>query len=372
LSSFPNWSPRRLEEILRFRYLQWKGSRQGWFYDKGLDLDRDKQKVFVREDNKVVSIENKNKAKLTNISIPEMKPGDILIKVDYVGICCTDLEVYEGTLGYYRDGVAKYPIVPGHEFSGTVAKVGANNKYQERFKVGDRVVGECILSRGEKEARKEVGVINHNGGYGRFVVIPGSFVHKIPEDLDQKTAALTEPLAVVLRALRRIENRLYQKSNIAVIGAGPIGNLCAQVLCHKGYQVSVFDKNNDRLEFLKEKALKTYSSIDDLEKFDVIVEATGSKEVLERVLSKSGFDSTVLLLGFPYGDINYNFENLVGEEKVIVGSVGAEEEDFGEALKLLKELDMALFTEKVLPLEDFKKAWQIHNTSKHLKILLKP
>ena len=372
LYSTPNWSPKRLEEILRFRYYQWKGSRQGWFHDRDLDLDKDKQELWFSEANQVVLIENKHRAVLTKIPLQEMKPGDILIKVDYVGVCRTDIEVYDGTLGYYRDGLANYPIVPGHEFSGTIVKIGANNKYRERFKVGETVVGECILSRGEDGVRKEVGVINHNGGYGQFILMPGSFVHHVPKGLDQKTAAMTEPLAVVLRAMRRIRSRLSKDASIVVIGAGPIGHLCSKVLVHEGYEVSVFDKNIDRLNLLKNKVFKTYSSMDNLERFDVIIEATGSKVLLEKVLKHSKFDSTILLLGFPYGNINYNFENLVGEEKVMIGSVGSEKEDFAQALKLLPKLDMAPFTKVVMPLENFEKAWQLHKTSKYLKILLKP
>ncbi len=372
LHSFPNWSFKRLEEILRFRYYQWKGSRQGWFHDKGLDLERDKQEIFFSEANQAVLIENKHKARLTKISLPEIKPGDILIKVDYVGICRTDLEVYEGTLGYYRDGLAKYPIVPGHEFSGTIVKIGANNKYREWFKPGDRVVGECILSRGENSPRKEVGVINHNGAYSQFVIMPGDSIHKIPKELDSKTAALTEPLAVVLRAIRRIRSRLSKDSAVAVVGAGPIGNLCVQVLCHEDYKISIFDRNSDRLKILEDKVDQTATVLGDLDKFNVIIDATGSKQVLDRVLSDSRIDSTILLMGFPYGELKYNFENLVGLEKVIVGSVGAEREDFANALRLLSKLDMAPFIQTVMPLEDFEKAWRLHKTSKHLKILLKP
>jgi len=372
ISSFPTWSFERLEEILRFRYYQWKGSRQGWFRDRGLDLDKDKQELFFSEANKVVLIEDKHTVSLTKIPLPEMKPGDILIRVEYVGVCRTDLEVYEGTLNYYRDGLASYPIVPGHEFSGTIVKVGANNKYRERFKPGDRVVGECLLSRGGVSERKEVGVINHNGAYSQLVIMPGDFIHKIPDSLDSKTAALTEPLAVILRAIRRIENRLSKDSTIAIIGAGPIGNLCAQALCYEGYQVTVFDKNSERLKLVKNKAIKISSSLNNLEEFSIIVEATGSKEVLEQVLSQSRLNSTIVLLGFPYGNINYNFEDLVGQEKVIVGSVGAEREDFAVALELLPRLDTVPFTQNVLPLKDFKKAWGLQNSAKYLKIILKP
>ena len=75
------------------------------------------------------------------------------------------------------------------------------------LKVGDRVVGECILSRDDAK-RKEVGVINHNGAYGHFVVMPWLNLHKIPNALDSATACLAEPLAVAIRALRRIKDRL--------------------------------------------------------------------------------------------------------------------------------------------------------------------
>lgn len=372
IASFPNWSFKRLEEIIRFRYYQWKGSRQGWFHDKDLDLNREKYNIFFHTENRAVVIRGKNRAKIEEMSLPEMKPGDILLKVEYVGICRTDLEVYERTLDYYRNGLANYPIVPGHEFSGTIIKIGANNKYRERFKVGERVVGECILSREHGSNRKEVGVINYNGAYSQLIVMPGDSIHKIPDNLDSKTASLTEPLAVVLRAIRRIKNRLSSRSVIAVTGAGPIGNFCAQVLSSDGYKVTVFDKNDERLNFLRNNAVKTSSSIDNLEKFDVIIEATGSKEILKQILEESHVDSTILLLGFPYGDINYNFENLVGKEKVIIGSVGAEPEDFPKALELLPKLDTVAFMQMILPLEDFKKAWSFQNSSKYLKILLKP
>ncbi|MBT4208233.1 glycosyltransferase [Candidatus Woesearchaeota archaeon] len=372
LSSFPNFSRRRIEEITRFRYYQWKGSKTGWLQGKGIDFDKQKNGIFYPTENKAVVIKDKHKAEIQDLPLPEMKPGDILIKVDYVGICGTDLEICDGTLGYYRDGLAKHPIVPGHEFSGTIVKIGSSNKFQEHFKIGQKVVGECILSRGEDSERKEVGVINHNGAYSQYVVMPGTFVHKIPEGLDSKTASLAEPLAVALRAVRRIKNRLSKESNVAVIGAGPVGSFCAQVLLNEGYKVSLFDKAISRLEFLKDKVQDVYSAIDNLKKFDVIIEATGSREVLEKVLTESGFDSTLLLLGFPYGDINYNFEKLVGNEKVIVGSVGAEEEDFKRALELLPELDTEPFTQIILPLHDFKKAWKLHKTGNQLKILLKP
>ncbi|HBC45090.1 TPA: hypothetical protein DCZ81_02920 [Candidatus Collierbacteria bacterium] len=70
--------------------------------------------------------------------------------------------------------------------------------------------------------------------------------------------------------------------------------------------------------------------------------------------------------------MKYNFEDIVGEEKVIIGSVGAEWEDFRKALELLSNLDMTPFVQVVMPLKNFEEAWKAHKSLKHLKILLKP
>ncbi len=370
IASLPYISLACLEEIGRFRYYQWKGTRQGWFYDRDVDLNRDKYTLFYPTQNRAVVIKNRQQASLEDMPLPAMKPGDILIQVGYVGVCRTDLEVYEGTLGYYRDGLAHYPIVPGHEFSGTIVQIGASNKYRERFKVGEKVVGECVLSR-EENSRREVGVINYNGAYSQFIVMPGEYLHKIPEGMELKIACLAEPLAVVLRAMRRVQCRLKPKSAIAVIGAGTIGNFCAQTLFNLGYKVSVFDKNRERLEFLKDKTEEICDHLNRLERFDLIIEATGSVDALKQILKESQINATILLLGFPYGNINYNFEDLVGREKVVIGSVGGESQDFEEALKLLPKLDVAPFIRTILPLEEFSQAWKLQQYLKGLKIILK-
>lgn len=369
--SFPNYTDKRLGEIMKFRYFQWKGSRLGWDQGKEVDLNRERNSVFYPVQNWSVVIKGPHKAILEETVLLEMKPGDVLVKVDYVGVCRTDIEVYEGTLGYYRDGLAKYPIIPGHEFSGTIARIGSNNKFQERFRIGQRIVGECILSRDDAH-RQEVGVINVNGAYSQYVVVPGDSLHMVPEGMDSKIAVLAEPLAVVLRALRRVESRITSGSNVVVVGAGQIGNLCTQVLSLHGYKVTLIDRDERRLRMVKGTAHRTSITLSSMETFDLIVEASGSSQALEQVLKESHVDATILLLGFPYGDMQYNFEDFVGKEKVIVGSVGADRIDFDKALEMLPKLDMQNFTEMVMPLQDFQTAWSTHKTFEHLKIILQP
>lgn len=370
-ASFPNWSRVRIEEILRFRYYQWKGSRVGWGQGTHLHIETDKNSVFYPTENKAVVITGAHSADLKDFPLQDMRPSDLLLKVEYVGVCRTDIEVFEKSLGYYRDGVAKYPIVPGHEFSGTIVRIGSNNRYQERFKVGQRVVGECVLSRDPSD-RREVGVINQHGAYSTYVVVPGHAVHKIPDTVSSRNAALAEPLAVVLRAIRRVQHRLFPEAKVAIVGAGTIGYLCAEALRKGGYDITVFDKNIDRLSYLEGKVQGTSSKLEELDRFDVIFEVTGSKEVLERVLQQSRSDSTLMLLGFPYGDMQFNFEDIVGKEKVIIGSVGGDAEDFVKALAALSEITIPEHAYVVMPLSEFRQAWDLHRSSKHLKIFLQP
>ena len=369
-ASFPNWSRGRLKEIFDFRYFQWTGTRQGWFADRELDFDRARYSLFYPPANTAVVIKDAKHVVITDIPIPEMKPGDILIKVEYVGVCQTDIEVYEGTLGYFKDAIAKYPIVPGHEFSGTIIKIGASTKYREKFSVGQKVVGECILSR-DTSNRKEVGVINHNGAYAQYVIVPGSFIHAVPEGMDMQVAALAEPLAVVLRGLRRL-GEIPKNAKVAVMGAGPIGNLCAQVLSMRGYSVTAFDSNEKRLTHLEGMVAATSSTVSNLSEFSIIIEATGSRTLLEQVLQETSTGSSILLLGFPYGNTTYNFEDVVAHEKLLVGSVGAESEDFVVALNLLSKLDTRAFIEATLPLTSFKEAWSLQSRSEYLKVHLMP
>ncbi|MFA5175240.1 MAG: alcohol dehydrogenase catalytic domain-containing protein [Patescibacteria group bacterium] len=376
-----NFNRNRLKEIFLFRFYQWIGTRHGWFHNKNnrsFTL-KDRDSLYFSGANNGVVVLDKNCAQWKEIAMPEVKPGDVLVKVAYVGVCQTDLEIYKGELGYYKHGIAKYPIIPGHEFSGEVVKVGANN--QKTFKIGDKVVGECVIScgncsfcrKGNRIAcveRKEIGVMNHDGAYSKFIVLPAHFLHHIPEELDLKVACLAEPLAVVLRAVRRVEHRIKFASRCAVVGAGPIGNFCAQILSALGHTVKVYDRNESRLKFFKKNIITSSATLEDCADYDLIIEASGNLDALSCVLTKSRAGSIILLLGFPYGKLKYNFEDVVGKEKTIIGSVGGSNEDFVKALQILSTLDTVNFLKAVVPIKEFLYAWKLHSSKEYLKVIL--
>lgn len=367
-----------IPDSVRFRFEQWRGSRDGWKHHAILMPPKLREELFYSTvTNHGVMIQSPQTSALRTLPMPEVKPSDVLIRVAYTGICSTDLEVYEGSLGYYKEGRAQYPIVPGHEFSGVVAQVGAN---VTTVRIGDRVVGECVLScrscaacqHGSHtacEQRTEVGVMNRHGGYAKYLTLPSGYVHAIPDTLSLEKACLVEPLSVVLRGLRRLPNLGASPIHVGVLGAGPIGNFVAQVLALRGNVVTVFEHRQDRRDALTEIAT-VQGTIEDMQTFDVLVESTGRRDVLERVLRESRADATLLLFGFPYGEMSFNFEEIVAREKRIIGSVGGSAEDFESAIALLPQLQCEAMMQSVFPLVAYEEAWETHRQRTHLKVML--
>jgi 2-desacetyl-2-hydroxyethyl bacteriochlorophyllide A dehydrogenase len=372
---------RRYMEILAFRANKLVGTVGGLMDGASMENSALRDKMFFDRSCKAAVIHGPDKASLDEIPIPEVKPADVLVRVEYEGVCATDLEVFNGTLSYYKDGVAHYPIVPGHEFSGRVVAAGPNVK---RFREGDPVVVECIQSCGECEAckresfigckeRTEIGVIGRNGAYAEYVVVPARFAHRVPADLDMKKAALCEPLAVAVKGLKRLERAWAPQPKVktcAVVGAGPLGHLCAKVLARRGHDVIAFDRDERRRNAFAGSDISVSDDVGTLGEFEVLVETSGDQGALETMLNESRAGATILLLGLPYAHRKFTFESVVSYDKTIVGSVGSGAAEFEEAIALLPEIDTHAFTEKVLPLEAFEEAWELARQRAHLKVLL--
>jgi len=371
-----------IRETILFRTNKSVGTVRGLIDGGTLENPNARKSLFFDRTGKAVVIHGPQRASLEEIEIPEIKPGEVLIRVAYEAICATDLEIYDGTLGYYKNGVAKYPITPGHEFSGRVVARGPNVGH---VLDGELAVVECIQScgacpecqRGNRIAcqeRTELGVIGRNGGYSEYVTVPGRFVHRLAPDYNLKKACLCEPLAVVLKGLNRLErtwSAAPKHKRCAVLGAGPLGNLCAQILDLKGHQVTVFDRSPARLEYLSNSAIRTSNDLTRLNEFDVLVEVTGDPDALDALLHRSMAGATILLLGLPYAHRKFTFEGIVAFDKTVVGSVGSSGQDFDDAIALLPQLETTPFTEKVMPLSEFMQAWELARTGKYLKVILK-
>jgi 2-desacetyl-2-hydroxyethyl bacteriochlorophyllide A dehydrogenase len=371
----------KMYEIARFRFEKLRGTVSGIWNGTMMENPMTRKKFVFDKTYKAVVIHKPGHASLDEIDLPHLKPGEALVRVAYQAVCATDIEVLEGVLGYYKNGMAKYPIVPGHEFSGTVAAVGARvTDLQE----GDPIVVECIQGCGECTAcrrdnpigcvnRKEVGVIGRDGGYAEYMVTPAQFVHQLPETLSLQQACLCEPIAVVVKGLRRLERAWGPGDDsraCAVVGCGPIGHMAAKVLDLRGHRVTVFDRNDRRLKCFQGSDIRVAQALDDLGAFDAIVEATGDPQALDEILHRSAAGSTLLLLGLPYSRREFSFEAIVGYDKTVVGSVGSNRRDFDEAFTVLPKIDTQAFMQSIFPLAEFERALQVSRSSQFLKVIL--
>ena len=177
---------------------------------------------------KAVLIERPNEVALVELETPSPDPGEVLVRSHVAGVCRTDLEMLHGGLTDPR--WVRFPLVPGHEWSGSVAELGEGVTDLE---VGERVVCEgmipCNRCRRCKEGNTQL-CLNYDqigftrpGGYGEFVRVPRHVVHRLPESVSFAAGTLVEPAACVLRGLER--GRPRPGDTIGVIGVGTLGSL---------------------------------------------------------------------------------------------------------------------------------------------------
>ena len=187
------------------------------------------------------AVEFSGAGRLAIVERPDPVPaaGDLLIAPQSVGICATDLELFDGTMAYYRTGQASFPIVPGHEWSGEVIGLGES---VAGFEVGDRVVGEvsigcgqCDLCRSDRyhlcAHSEETGIIGRAGALATRLVHPAASSFKVPHELSWDEAALIEPTSVALNVAR---HGACGGKTVLVIGMGTIGQLALQCAVAEG------------------------------------------------------------------------------------------------------------------------------------------
>jgi 2-desacetyl-2-hydroxyethyl bacteriochlorophyllide A dehydrogenase len=371
---------RLASEIVRYRYNKTIGVVKGILDSRVITNPSKRAELHFDKGFAAVVVRGPHSAAIEPRSIPALKPSEILVRVAYTGVCATDLEVVEGRLSHSKSGMARYPIVPGHELSGTVVSLG---KKVSGLEEGDRVVVEAIQGCGACDGctrdsaitcreRREVGVIGIDGGYAEYFVTRARYAHRVPASVTLAQAALTEPLAVVIKALRRLDAAVPAAAprRCAVVGAGTVGHLAAKILTLRGHDVTVFDREPDRLALL-DGLVRTETALTGLERFDWLVEATGDQTALAILLQQSPAGATLLLLGTTYAHQNFSFESIVRSDKSVVGSVGSTGADFGEALATLPRIDTEPLLKAVYRLDEFHRAWSAVRSRAHLRAMLR-
>jgi len=211
--------------------------------------------------------------KLVDYPIPERGEDEALIRVLMAGICNTDLEIIKG----YKE----FKGILGHEFVGIV------EEHDNSDLLAKRVVGEINCGCGECEYcvkglkthcknRRVLGILNHDGAFAEYLVLPGDNLHPIPESISDEEAVFVEPLAAGFQVTRQVQ--VKPSDRVIVLGDGKLGFLVAQVLAMTGCDLLAAGKYPDKLSLFKSKGIETRltDNLGRREEADVVIDCTGS------------------------------------------------------------------------------------------------
>jgi 2-desacetyl-2-hydroxyethyl bacteriochlorophyllide A dehydrogenase len=260
---------------------------------------------------------------------PSPGPGELLIAPTAVGICGTDVEIFEGRLVYFREGWAKFPIVPGHEWVGDVVEVGDG---VEGFAPGDQVTGETPLGCGRCARclagayhlcalRTETGILNRDGAMASRLVFPAAAAHGAG-GIPARAAALLEPASVALNGVRRgnVEGR-----GVLVVGAGTIGLLAAQCARAEGAAaVLAADTRADRLALAAELGFAAHQDGAGEDAYDVALVCAGGEAALGFALRTVRPGGTVVVLGLSgAATVPVDMDSVVVRDLAVHGVLGS-------------------------------------------------
>ncbi len=325
------------------------------------------------ETMKAAVVENPNKLVVKQVPVPEIGDDEVLIKVKYTGICGTDWSIFTGK--YSAD---RLPMIPGHEFSGVIAKVGKNAMSLHE---GDRVTADINMScgycfycrRGQKLMCPEFTQlgIHVDGTYAEYVKAPWEQVHSLPENLDFLKGAFIEPISCVIHSAKAMQ--VEMGSSVAILGS-KLGMLHAAVARHRGAApVILLGRNEKRLEMARQMGAdyvinvkQVKDPVEEVKKLtegrgaDFVIEAVGTPETYELAFAMVRPGGTLAAFGITGVDDIMRikpFEIVLGERR-IVGSCAGVGNDWNDAIALLQyeRIKPQLLFSMVVPLEELQVA----------------
>lgn len=277
---------------------------------------------------KALVMERPHLAVVKEVPDPVAGADEVVIRVERVGICGTDFHIFEGEF------LSPYPIIPGHEFSGTIHQAGAG---VEDFRIGDRVTADpslfcgrcayCLTNRGNQ--CENWGALGNtvDGSMAEFVKVPVRNVVKIPDTMSMATAAFIEPMACVVHAMNRLQ--LQAGQSVLLFGAGAMGLQLVQSLSRLGAsRLTVVDVSDRKLELAR--SLGATEAVNARNKgalagrkYDIVVDATGIPAVIEEAMTYLGKTAKYLQFGVTPKDaqIRINPFDLYHKDWTILGSM---------------------------------------------------
>ena len=343
-------------------------------------------KAVVKYDNVAGATE------VREVSVPAIGPDDVLVETAYIGICGSDPHMHHNKVSYK----VNVPLILGHEFAGTIAEVGANVK---GWKVGDRVTsethadfcGKCVMCRTNNyhvcRERKGYG-FQIDGAFAKYVRVPSRILHKVPENVSLKEAALTEPLCVAYSSLVK-HSPLKPGDLVVIIGPGPIGLLCTKIASILGASDIVVvgtDGDDARMEIARKMgATMTINSsqqdpvpiimgMRDGYGANLVVDAAGFSPTLKLSLDVVRPCGQINKIGWGPGPVGFSLDQLISKAATLQGTFSHNWDVWEKCLVLMGErtVDLSEVITHELPLDQWQKGFDLMETKEGLKIVLTP
>lgn len=335
---------------------------------------------------KAIVISNPNEIEIREVPMPEVKEGEALLKVKYVGICGADVASYTGNQPF-----TTYPRIPGHEFSAEIVEIPENDR---GLKAGDIVTcnpyfncGECYsCQRGFVNCctdNQTMGV-QRDGAFCEYISMPVERIYD-GKGLSAEELALIEPFSISQHAVSRAT--IKETDSVLVIGAGPIGLfalLAAKQLCKK---IAVADVLDNRLalatEYGADAVINTKTqSLEEFTKeftdgngFDVCIEACGAPETFLGCIDSCAFAGNIILIGNGKRETNFVHSIILKKELNIHGSRNALKDDFINNIDLVAsgKADVMKMVSGVYEMNDAVSAFEAlkNNNGTLAKLLIK-
>lgn len=278
-------------------------------------------------------IEGPRQAAIRDVPYPAPKPGEVTIKVERTGICGTDFHIYQGEF------ISPYPIIPGHEFAGTVHEVGEG---VTGFSVGDRVTADpslfcgacpfCLSHRGNHCLHW--GAIGNtvSGSMAEYVAVPAANAVSIPDSMTFEEAAFIEPIACVVHGMNRLQ--LQMGDRVLLFGAGAMGQQLIQALSRCGAsELVVVDVSSSKLDLAMKWGATSGVLSDEVPErlgkhayphgFDAVIDATGIPAVIEQAFNFMGPAAKYLQFGVTPTDARIQLDpfKVYHRDWTIIGSM---------------------------------------------------
>ena len=304
--------------------------------------------MYKRGRMKALVIDTPGDLSVREVDRPHPAAGEVLLRMQYVGFCGSDLSTYLG-----KNPMVNYPRIPGHEISGVISELG--EEVPEEFRRGDAVTvvpytscGSCpSCRRGRNNACREnqtLGV-QRDGAMQEYITVAWQKVLPAPA-LNELELAMVEPLTVGFHAIRR--GRVENSDVVMVLGCGMIGAgaVAGAALC--GARVIAVDIDEHKLELatllgawhcINSKEKDLHQELDKLtggDGPDVVIEAAGNPLTYRSAVEEVAFAGRVVCIGYAGTEVSFATKLFVQKEMDILGSRNAEPEDFNAVISYLE------------------------------------